>query len=76
MVEVAGLELAASSTRNWRATNCATPRNIHALQSIKFVRVCQGLLVDLLRILEGGGVAGWRFCGTGEEKLDKTSKKR
>ncbi len=28
MVEVAGLELAASSTRNWRATNCATPRNI------------------------------------------------
>ena len=28
LVEVAGLELAASSTRNWRATNCATPRNI------------------------------------------------
>ena len=28
MVEVAGLELAASSTRNWRATNCATPRKI------------------------------------------------
>ena len=27
LVEVAGLELAASSTRNWRATNCATPRN-------------------------------------------------
>ena len=26
MVEVAGLELAASSTRNWRATTCATPR--------------------------------------------------
>ena len=26
LVEVAGLELAASSTRNWRATNCATPR--------------------------------------------------
>ena len=28
LVEVAGLELAASSTRNWRATNCATPRKI------------------------------------------------
>ena len=28
MVEVAGLELAASSTRNWRATNCATPRKV------------------------------------------------
>ena len=27
LVEVAGLELAASSTRNWRATTCATPRN-------------------------------------------------
>ena len=27
LVEVAGLELAASSTRNWRAANCATPRN-------------------------------------------------
>ncbi len=27
LVEVAGLELAASSTRNWRATNCATPRS-------------------------------------------------
>ena len=27
LVEVARLELAASSTRNWRATNCATPRN-------------------------------------------------
>ena len=26
VVEVAGLELAASSTRNWRATTCATPR--------------------------------------------------
>ena len=26
LVEVAGLELAASSTRNWRATTCATPR--------------------------------------------------
>ena len=26
LVEVAGLELAASSTRNWRATSCATPR--------------------------------------------------
>ena len=30
LVEVAGLELAASSTRNWRATNCATPRNYTA----------------------------------------------
>ena len=31
LVEVAGLELAASSTRNWRATNCATPRNYSVL---------------------------------------------
>ncbi len=27
MVEVWRFELQASSTRNWRATNCATPRN-------------------------------------------------
>lgn len=26
LVEVARLELTASSTRNWRATTCATPR--------------------------------------------------
>ena len=28
MVEVTGLEPAASSSQNWRATSCATPRNI------------------------------------------------
>ena len=27
MVEVTGLEPAASSSQNWRATSCATPRN-------------------------------------------------
>ena len=27
LVEVTGLEPAASSSQNWRATNCATPRN-------------------------------------------------
>ena len=29
LVEVARLELTASSTRNWRATTCATPRQLY-----------------------------------------------
>ena len=39
LVEVAGLELAASSTRNWRATTCATPRNCDIIaQFLLFVK--------------------------------------
>ena len=43
MVEVAGLELAASSTRNWRATTCATPRNCDIIaQFLSFVKgICE-----------------------------------
>ena len=41
LVEVAGLELAASSTRNWRATNCATPRFLTPKHFNIFCSVCQ-----------------------------------
>ena len=47
LVEVAGLELAASSTRNWRATTCATPRFARCLRLWYYSTlhgVCQGFL--------------------------------
>ena len=35
LVEVWRFELQASSTRNWRATNCATPRLVYAVKAIE-----------------------------------------
>ena len=40
LVEVARLELTASSTRNWRATTCATPRSLYYYTKSKWL--CQG----------------------------------
>ena len=53
LVEVAGLELAASSTRNWRATNCATPRNGEKMRFSVSGQTC-GQTEDLRNFRQSG----------------------